>query len=1415
MLALRGPNSVAVETKNVRTSTAKQQVSKREFFRLATLIAATLLACSGPLNAQSQSYNYTSTVYECSPNNSSYTVTERMSIDKPIYSEGDTVNGTFSSDYPTDKCPGTVGQQIMYGPTMGELSFTATQFEALESDTTGTHECGPISNPYFAYCTFFSSNPEAFGGTFTFTPTATGYPYQFFLTGERAGNSSGPYLTATVIPNSIVDLGPPSSKWSCDGVCGLPINLTNGNTYVQELDYAIPGLGGGVQLTRTWNSLWPSNSPWEEVGMFGDSWQSNFEEHIQVLQNSAKYWRGNGSAWTFTYNSGSQTYSLTSPTDDYATLAYDVSTTHFTVTLADGTQRVFSQPGYLLSIVDRNGNQANLTYDASTRITKVTDAVGRVLSFNYGNSTFPALVTSIQDSVGTVATYGYDSSGHLSVVTYADSSAINFTYDGSGLLLGTVDSQGKTLESHTYDSYRHGLTSQRANGVDYLSVTYNNGTATLADSLGNSTQYASGTRIAGRTYLTSISGSGCDSCAGRGNYTYTYDAYGNRSGSVDPLGHQTYYYIVRGNLQVLQRQMENSNWQTWNYAYNNFAEITTAIDPLGNSISNTYDSKGNLLTSTNPVASGVQWGTNGTSSFTYDVKGEPTSITDPNKNKTSIFYTSVGLVDHVTDAQRNTTYYQYDARGNRTAVIDANSQRTTFTYDSMNRLTQITYPTTPATSTIIGYDYRGRKASVTDPNGKSTQYAYDDADRLVTVTDGNYGTTHYAYDNESNLVSITDAASNHTIFHYDPYGHVASTSFPSTLGETYSYDVKGNLLTKTDRNGYTTNYTYDFLDRLIQKQYQDGSSVNYTYDQANRVTQIADATGTYGFSYDVMNRVTQASTAYSFIPGKTFTVQYGYDLNSNRTSMTDPQSAVTSYVLDGLNRVTTLTYPSRTSYTFTYDALSRRTQLGRPNGVNSNYQYDSLSRLLSVLHQTGSKGTTTLDGATYTYDAAGNRISRTDKRTGVTSTFSYDPLYELTQVLQGTNATESYTYDTVGNRLSSQGISPYNYNVSNELVSTPSSTYTYDNNGNMLTKTDSTGMTKYSWDFENRLTSIALPGSGGMISFKYDAFGRRIQKSGPSGTTTYVYDGESVLEEVDGAGNVVARYVQSPGVDQPLAETRGSTTSYYHADGLGAITSLSNSAAGLANTYTYDSYGNLSSSSGTVTNPLRYVGRDFDTETGLYYYRARYYDATIGRFLNEDPAKLGIGAKSLYAYVDNDPADFSDPFGLCKIDVNFKPLQGGYLHAYLLVSDPSGAQSVFRGEPENDTITPAEDAIEGWFFAKLGLNTTVHNLGNLNLQALPKGSAADNDSGASNQISRNALNNNCSCDAYNKQLRNSIAALNAAKIPYNPASTNSNAAANAMLQFLGLSISDVPTGAQGFYTDLFQFLPKTGGGSVF
>jgi RHS repeat-associated protein len=640
--------------------------------------------------------------------------------------------------------------------------------------------------------------------------------------------------------------------------------------------------------------------------------------------------------------------------------------------------------------------------------------------------------------------------------------------------------------------------------------------------------------------------------------------------------------------------------------------------------------------------------------------GELTTITDPLNHVTTLTYTSAGLIGTVKDAQNNLTTYQYDGRGNRTAVIDpinGSAHPTSFTYDLMDRLTKTTYP--DGTHVDIGYDYRGRRTTVTDQNGKITTYAYDDEDRLVSVTDAqtpNPGVTSYVYDTENQLQAITDANNHTTTFHYDNFGRVTQTDFPSSLSENFYYDAVGNLTSKTDRNGHTITYVYDNLNRMTSKSYTNYSAA-YSYDLDSRITKVVDPTGTYGFVFDYVGRLIGVSTQYSFLPGTPFAITYSYDSASNRVAMVDPQNASTTYGYDTLNRLTSLLNPvSPTPFGFNYDALSRRTQMTRPNGINTNYNYDGLAHLLSVLHQVGTS--TPLDGATYSYDNAGNRLTRQDNRTDVTATYGYDTLYQLTSASGGSG--ESYTYDPAGNRLTSASVPNYVLNSSNEVTSTSNATYTYDNNGNTATKVDSSGTTTYSWDFEDRLTQVTLPALGGTVNFKYDPFGRRIQKVASLGgtTTTYVLDGENILEEVNAVGTVTARYTMALGVDEPLAATRGVATSFYEADGLGSITSLTDASSTITNTYTYDAFGRRIASTGTVANPFQYAAREFDSETGSMYYRARYYSPDTGRFLSEDPAQFGTG-ENLYPYVGNSPTNFVDPSGLQQLKPQPLPLPRG------------------------------------------------------------------------------------------------------------------------------------------------------------
>lgn len=262
---------------------------------------------------------------------------------------------------------------------------------------------------------------------------------------------------------------PTCSKGGASG--GHPINLTNGNTYIQENDLKIPGLGGGLTLSRTWNSIVPTSESGFESGMFGLHWRSTYEE--RVFQGSGEasgymaYLRADGGLWYFSSTSGV----LAAPANERATLAQN-GTQSWTITFKDGEKRVFSYTsGALTALTDRNGNTTSLSYDAAGRLTTVTDPAARHLYFSYASGS-SYLVTGITSDFGVSLAYAYDSQGRLTQVTEPDQSTVSFQYNAQSLISAVLDSSGKTLESHTYDSAGRGLTSARANGVDAITITY-------------------------------------------------------------------------------------------------------------------------------------------------------------------------------------------------------------------------------------------------------------------------------------------------------------------------------------------------------------------------------------------------------------------------------------------------------------------------------------------------------------------------------------------------------------------------------------------------------------------------------------------------------------------------------------------------------------------------------------------------------------------------------------------------------------------------------------------------------------------------------------------------------------------------------------------------------------------------------
>jgi YD repeat-containing protein len=288
-----------------------------------------------------------------------------------------------------------------------------------------------------------------------------------------AGNctGNGPFSAICDVPTYQCS---PSPCPTCNTAAGgAPIDLATGNTSVEQSDIRLPALGGGLTLNRAWNSQATG------IGMFGDRWMSNLEERVYVGGDGlVKHARGDGSIWAYGWssytadNTGS-VYYLAGPRNGGSTLQVDDTT--WTLTLKNGDRKIFSRAtGSLLSIVDRNGNTTQLSYDSANRLVTVADSASRHLYFTYTRFTFDQfyldLVTSVTSDFGVSLSYQYDA-WRLARVTKPDGTFVTFEY-ASNLLTAVRDSEGKILESHAYDAGGRGLTSSRAGGIEAITVSY-------------------------------------------------------------------------------------------------------------------------------------------------------------------------------------------------------------------------------------------------------------------------------------------------------------------------------------------------------------------------------------------------------------------------------------------------------------------------------------------------------------------------------------------------------------------------------------------------------------------------------------------------------------------------------------------------------------------------------------------------------------------------------------------------------------------------------------------------------------------------------------------------------------------------------------------------------------------------------
>jgi RHS repeat-associated protein len=465
----------------------------------------------------------------------------------------------------------------------------------------------------------------------------------------------------------------------------------------------------------------------------------------------------------------------------------------------------------------------------------------------------------------------------------------------------------------------------------------------------------------------------------------------------------------------------------------------------------------------------------------------------------------------------------------------------------------------------------------------------------------------------------------------------------------YRYDAAGNLKEQTDGNGRKTVYTYDENNRLIQSDIFTAAAdaaptktITYSYNEAGSLTGYDDATTSAVYSYDDLQRRIGETVDYGSF---SLAHSYGYYKNSQKKTYTDPAGRIRTWTYDKANRPLGLDPGNGAQLSIGTYNWNRPGTITLPGGATLNYSYNGMQQVVSITPRDPG-GNPVLD-YNFSYSPAGNVASKSTEHGDYA--YDYDKLYRLTSA-QNPDESESYSYDGLGNRISSDKATLWVYNGNNQLNSFDTTTFGYDDQGNMTGKTVNGTTTTFNYSVDNRLEKVEDQGGTTTASYYYDPYGRRLWKEVAGARTYFHYNDEGLAGEYNGAGNELRTYGYQPGSPwstNPLFIQAGGEYYWYQNDHLGTPQKMISANGTVVWSARYDSFGLATVGVETVKNNLRFPGQYFDYETGLHYNWHRFYDPETGRYITADPIGLD-GGINLYAYVENDPINWVDPWGLLR-----------------------------------------------------------------------------------------------------------------------------------------------------------------------
>lgn len=849
-------------------------------------------------------------------------------------------------------------------------------------------------------------------------------------------------------------------------------------------------------------------------------------------------------------------------------------------------------------------------------------------------------------------TFGYDSAGRLISITDADNNVTAIERDGNGNPTAIVAPFGqRTMLTVNSDGYLASVANP-VGETHQLTYTADGLLTAFTDPKGNASQFTYD--ALGRLQRDANAGGGSQNLA----RTELADGYTvNRSTALNRTTAYTVEDLPIGDRQRKVRAPDGTETLTL-LGTNGSAKITA---PDG-SVTETLDGPDPRFGMQSPITTSGTVTTGGlTATASSAATVTPANPTDPltftsltrtatlnGRTATSTYTASTRRADSRSPANRQ-SYSILDTKGRviETGITGIDPVR--MSYDARGRLASVAQGAgANERVTSFSYNAAGYLASATDALGQNGSLAYDPAGRVETQTLANGQQINFAYDANGNLTSLSPPGQPAHGFTYNAI-NLATAYTPPTV---------------TGSGATSTAYVYNADKQVTQITRPDGGVLDYGYDSAGRLSTLSIPAGQYGYSYNGVGKL-DGITA----PGG-IALDYGYN-GALLTGVTwsGPMAGSVDYGYDTDFRVNAITVNGANPVSYQYDAdslltrasfgavnlnLTRSSQNGLLTGTTlgsttESYSYNSFGEVSAY---TGKYSSTNLLAFTYTRDKLGRITQKAETVQGVTTTYdyAYDTIGQLVEVKQNGVVAATYSYDANGNRLSKSGPGineTGTYDAQDRMLSYGGATYGYTANGELQSKVQSGQTTSYSYDALGNLRQVTLPG-GTQIEYLIDGQNRRIGKK-INGTLVqgFLYQGQlQPAAELDGSGNVVSRFIYATGVNVPDYLIKGGVTYRILKDHLGSPRLVVDIATGtVVQRMDFDEYGKVLADTNPGFQPFGFAGGIYDRDTGLVRFGARDYENESGRWATKDFILFKGRDTNLYSYVANGPINNIDSSG--------------------------------------------------------------------------------------------------------------------------------------------------------------------------